>query len=237
MSKKPLIGVTPLYDYNLSSWWIVPGYLEGIQKQGGLAILLPFGDSEADAEELVSRLDGVIITGGPDVNPQLYGEEPILQLGLLAAKRDVNERLIYEAAKRQDKPVLGICRGHQFINVMEGGTLYQDLPTQLPTETRHSQRKPSYVMTHFVDIIPDTPLHAWTGGLTELEVNSFHHQAIKDLAPTLKAMAISRGDGIVEATYDPQRRFCVGLQWHPELAFRDHPVHALAFKALVDACR
>lgn len=234
---KPLIGITPLYDYNLSSWWMIPGYGEGIQASGGIPVIMPFSDSPSDTEELVSKLDGFIITGGPDVNPSYYNEEILLQLGLLAPKRDVNEKLIYEAIQRQNKPVLGICRGHQLINVLEGGTLYQDLPSMRPSETRHSQREPNYVMTHKVDLIEGTPISSWMDGAKEMEVNSYHHQAVKDLAPSLKAMALSTEDGIIESYYKPDSKFTVGIQWHPELAFKDHPLHRRIFKALVDACK
>ena len=238
---KPLIGITPLYDYNLSSWWMIPGYAEAVQTCGGIPLIMPFSDDPEATAELVSKLDGIIITGGPDVNPSLYGEEIKMQLGLLAPKRDVNEKLIYEAARALDKPVLGICRGHQLINVLEGGTLYQDLPSMRPTETRHSQREPNYITTHKVEVIEGTPLSQWLEGAKEFDVNSYHHQGVKDLAPGLEAMALSSGDGpndgIVEAYYHPDRSFCVGIQWHPELAFKDHPTHLKIFQALVDAAR
>ena len=234
---KPLIGITPLYDYNLSSWWMIPGYAEGIMKAGGVPVIMPFSDDPEITEELVSKLDGFIITGGPDVNPALYGEDATLQLGLLAPKRDVNEKLIYEFIRKQNKPVLGICRGHQLINVLEGGTLYQDLPSQKPSETRHSQREANYIMTHKVDVLEGTPLCQWLNGGREMDVNSYHHQAVKDLAPGLKPMALSKEDHLVESFYHPERRFTVGIQWHPELAYKDNPIHEVIFKALVEASR
>lgn len=238
--KKPLIGVTPLYDYNLSSWWIIPGYLEGIQKTGGLPVMLPFTDSAEDAWDLMADLDGLIITGGPDVNPQIYGEEPILQIGLLAPKRDVNEKLYFDAAIAMDKPILGICRGHQFINAMFGGTLYQDLPTQHPLPTNHSQKEPNYIASHRVDVLPDTPLSACMKGAEKIRVNSFHHQAIKTLGEGLAPMAIAEGEDLVESFYAPEYRFIWGTQWHPELLHKS-PEEELKtqqlsiFKALVEA--
>ena len=234
---RPLIGITPLYDYNLTSWWMIPGYPEGIMKAGGTPVIMPFSDNAEMVEELVSSLDGFIITGGPDVNPALYGEDARLQLGLLAPKRDVNEKLIYEMIRKHNKPVLGICRGHQLINVLEGGTLFQDIPSQNPTETLHSQRQPNYIMTHTVDVVEGTPLSNWLDGAKEFDVNSFHHQAVKDLAPCLKPMALSKGDLLVESFYHPERRFTVGVQWHPELAYKDNPLHEKIFEALVQASK
>ncbi len=237
---KPLIGVTPLYDYNLSSWWIIPGYLEGIQKAGGLPVMLPFTDSAEEAAELMDRLDGLLITGGPDVNPQIYGEEPILRIGLLAPKRDVNEKLFYQAATAADKPILGICRGHQFINAMRGGTLYQDQPSQHPLPTSHNQREINIIATHEVDLLPDTPLAAWMKGADRIRVNSFHHQAIKTLGEGLVPMAIATGEDLVEAFYAPACRFCVGIQWHPELLHKSpepelQEQQLAIFRALVEA--
>ncbi len=234
---RPVIGITPLYDYNLNSWWMIPGYAEAVQASGGIPVVLPFSDDREATAELVSKLDGFIFTGGPDSNPNMYGEEMVLQLGMIDSKRDVNEKLIYELVREADKPALGVCRGHQLINILEGGTLYQDLPSMKPSETRHSQRQPNYILTHRVDIAESTPLMDWMDGAKKLEVNSYHHQAIKDLAPGLKVMALSSEDGIIEAFYHPERRFTVGIQWHPELAYKDHPVHQRIFQALVDAAK
>ncbi|MGI6177678.1 MAG: gamma-glutamyl-gamma-aminobutyrate hydrolase family protein [Eubacterium sp.] len=239
---KPLIGVTPLYDYNLKSWWIIPGYLQGIEAAGGIAVMMPFSDSEENTAELVSHLDGVVFTGGPDVDPALYGEDCIMQLGLLAPKRDVNEKLILNAALKQGKAVLGICRGLQFINTMFGGSLYQDLDTQLGPKIDHDQNEKNYVPSHSVNIIPGTPLSEWFDGSSSLKVNSFHHQALKELGEGLSPMAAADPDGFVEAVYAPGEKFCVGVQWHPELLFasKDPEVHESAmriFRALVDACR
>ena len=240
--EKPLIGVTPLYDYNLKSWWIIPGYLQGIDEAGGLAVMMPFSDSEENTAELVSRLDGVLLTGGPDVDPALYGEDCIMQLGLLAPKRDVNERLIFNAALEQNKAMLGICRGMQFINVMFGGSLYQDLDRQFGPEIPHDQTEKNYVPSHSVSVIPGTPLSDWFAGRDSLRVNSFHHQAIKELGDGLAPMATADPDGFTEAFYAPDEKFCAATQWHPELliASKDPEVHDSAlrvFKAFVDACR
>jgi putative glutamine amidotransferase len=235
MKKKPIIGVTPLYDYNLKSWWIIPGYMKGVLEFGGIPVLLPFDNKEEDAKELADLCDGFIFTGGPDVNPGLYGEDCLLEMGLIAPIRDVNEKTLLKAVEETGKPVLGICRGYQLINVMRGGTLYQDIDTQFETETRHDQLEKNYITTHYNDVAEGSPLYKWLGNKTELKVNSFHHQGVKSLGKGLEPMATSRGDGLVEAFYDPSMKYFVGIQWHPELLREYHDEEKLIFKSLVDA--
>lgn len=215
--KRPLIGITPLYDYNLKSWWIVPGYMEGVEKAGGLALMLPFTDDRDVVKDFAQRLDGILLTGGPDVNPALYGKEISPHLRLLAPIRDTTEKLYFEEMLARDKAVLGICRGIQFINAMFGGTMYQDLPTAFETPVLHDQDEKGIVATHAVDILPGTPLADWMEGKTRLSVNSFHHQAVKETGKGLAVMAKSSADGLTEAVYSPAHRFCCGVQWHPEL--------------------
>ena len=157
---RPLIGVTPLYDYNYSSWWIIPGYLDAIIATGGAPVMLPFTDNEEVVKEHIERLDGIIFTGGPDSDPALYGEKPILKLGSTAPIRDVTEIIYFEHAYAKDLPIIGICRGMQLINILLGGSVWQDQPSQFPGTTNHDQREPNYIPTHKVDIIQGSPLSA-----------------------------------------------------------------------------
>lgn len=242
MSPKPLIGVTPLYDYNLSSWWMVPGYMEGILAAGGIPVMMPFTDDSEVIEQEAERLDGAVITGGPDVDPSYYGETPLLRCGLLAPKRDVNEFAAAKALIAHDKPILGICRGMQLINTLCGGSLYQDLESQHPTLTLHDQKEPNYIPSHKIDIIPGTPLAEWLSGMTELEINSFHHQAVKVLGEGLEPMAFSQNEDLIEAFYAPAKKFCCGVQWHPELLHKSsvrkyHDEQLSVFRALINACK
>ena len=142
---------------------------------------------------------------------------------------------VLQCAMDADKPVLGICRGIQLLNAALGGTLWQDLPTQHPSSVKHRQTAPYDKLTHPVTILPGTPL-AETLGAEELMVNSYHHQAVRELAAPLKAMAVSP-DGLVEAMQHPKHRFVWGVQWHPEFAWKSDPSSGMIFKAFVDACR
>ena len=145
------------------------------------------------------------------------------------------EAKLLKYAMDADKPVLGICRGIQFLNAALGGTLWQDLPAQHPSRVAHRQTPPYDKPAHPVSILPDTPL-AEALGERELMVNSYHHQAVRELAAPLRAMAIAP-DGIVEAAEHPEHRFIWGVQWHPEFAWRSDPAAKIIFQAFVDACR
>ena len=230
---KPIIGVTPLWDEEKNSYWMLPGYLEGLEEAGAIPVILPLAADGADIAQLVALCDGFLFTGGQDVAPQLYGEALKPTCGELCPARDTLERELLRQALERDKPLLGICRGLQFLNVALGGTLYQDLPTEHPSEIGHSMKPPYDQAAHMVCILPDTPLAALLQK-TELGVNSCHHQAIKDLAPSLVEMARSKDD-LIEAVYLPGRTFVWGVQWHPEMSFRTDGASRKIFEAFVGA--
>ena len=213
--RKPLIGVTPLYDYNYNSWWIIPGHLDAVIAAGGAPVMLPFTDDEDVVKEHIERLDGIIFTGGPDSDPALYGEKPILKLGSTAPIRDVTESIYFKHAYAKDMPIIGICRGMQLMNILIGGSVWQDQPSQFPGITNHNQREPNYIPTHKIDIVEGSPLSAWYDGLTELEVNSFHHQAVSDCGERFRVTATAP-DGIIEAMESSEQKAIIGVQWHPE---------------------
>jgi putative glutamine amidotransferase len=231
---RPLIGVVPLWDEDKNSIWMIPGYMNGIINAGGIPIILPLTDDAEIITRIAERFDGFLFTGGQDVNPKLYGEEPIKKCGNSCNIRDNMEaKLFDEAVIKLDKPVIGICRGIQFINAHLGGTLYQDLPLEHGTAVNHHQSPPYDVPVHTVNVLPDTFLAEIIGEGT-VKVNSYHHQAVKSLAGSLKTAAISE-DGLIEAVVMPNRRFMVAVQWHPELSL-DNPENKKLFKAFVNAC-
>lgn len=232
MKKKSLIGVMPLVDDERESLWMLPGYFEGIEEAGGVPVMLPLtGDKDA-ISQLVEMCGGLLFTGGHDVSPELYGEKPLNESVVPCPRRDEMEKIALEAALKKDKAVLGICRGIQFINAALGGTLFQDLSSQHPSKTEHHQKPPYDVPVHKVKIIPGTPLHDLLGKDT-LGVNSYHHQAVKTLAPSLKAMALSE-DGLVEAVYKTDARFVWAVQWHPEFSFRSDAASRAIFGKFVE---
>ena len=231
--KKPIIGVTLLWDEEKNSYWMLPGYLEGLEEAGAIPIILPLAADGADIAQLADLCDGFLFTGGQDVAPQLYGEAMKPTCGELCPARDTLEQELLNRALEQDKPILGICRGLQILNVTLGGTLYQDLPTEHPSEISHSMKPPYDRAAHTVRILPDTPLAALLQK-QELGVNSCHHQAIRSLAPSLVEMARSTDD-LIEAMYLPGKTFVWGVQWHPELSFRTDEDSRKMFMALVTA--
>jgi len=228
---KPIIGVMPLWDDEKDSLWMLPGYLDGITEAGGLPVILPFTDRTDEIEQLADMCDGFLLTGGHDVSTELYGEAPIGDLVKRCLKRDIMEKVFLKIAIDNDKPVLGICRGIQFINVALGGSLYQDIPLQYPTETNHRQNRPYNVPAHTVNIIEKTPLFNLLN-IPKIQVNSLHHQAIKQLSPRLKEMAISE-DGLIEAVYMPGHKFLWAVQWHPEYSHKTDSYSKAIFSEFV----
>ena len=238
MSKKPLIGCVPLVDYGRESLWMLPSYFDAVAEAGGVPVMLPLSDDPDALARALDAVDGLVVTGGQDVDPARYGEEgpeAAALCGELCRERDAMEALLVPAALERDLPLLGICRGLQALNVVLGGTLWQDLPKQLPSEVEHHGRAPYENPVHTVDVLAGTPLAACVGA-GALPVNSFHHQALRDVAPGLEVMATAP-DGVVEAVWRPDSRFCWAVQWHPEFSHAvDEPSRRI-FSALVGACR
>ena len=229
---KPLVGVMPLWDDEKESIWMLPGYLEGLQEAGATPIIFPMTQDPEELTRLVDMCDGILLTGGHDVTPSIYGEEPLEGKVSCCSKRDSMEKLVLEEAIIKDKPVLGICRGIQFINAVLGGTLYQDLPTQHPSSVEHHQTPPYDVPVHAVNVRKGTPLYECLG-LEAIRVNSYHHQAVKDVAPGFEVMAGSE-DGLVEAVYRPGSKFLWAVQWHPEFSFKTDVNSKRIFRVFVE---
>ena len=233
--KQPIIGITPLVDEKRESLWMLPGYMDAVARAGGLPIMLPLTADDAALDALVSLCDGLLITGGQDVAPSIYGESPINDTVLPNADRDAMELPLLRKALAADKPILGICRGLQFINAVLGGTLYQDLPVQHPSDIAHEMSTPYDRSAHEVELEEDSPLYALLGK-KRMGVNTLHHQAVKDLAPILRNMATST-DGLVEAFWMPDKRFVWAVQWHPEFRFRTDADSQKLFEAFVQHCK
>ncbi len=232
---KPVIGIAPLYDEKKSSIWMLSGYMDGIARAGGVPVILPLRAEDADVERLFRIMDGLLLTGGQDVNPSLYGEENTACKELCPA-RDELEKKLFNKAMSLDMPVFGICRGLQLINAVMGGTLYQDLPTQFtsPNAENHLQSEPYDASAHKVTLLQSSPLYALLE-TEKLAVNSLHHQGIRTLAPGLLPSAISE-DGLVEAIYAPHKTFVQAVQWHPELTLTKEESSRKLFRAFVNAC-
>ena len=234
MGDKPVIGVTPLYDDERESIWMLPGYVDALKSYGALPLILPFTSSDADIAQLVDMCDGILFTGGHDVDPALYEEKKSPKCGEVSTQRDKLEFALLQRALMIDLPVLGICRGAQFINVCLGGTLYQDIPSQLPSAVQHHMAPPYDRPCHEVSLVPGTPLY-YLLKATKLQVNSYHHQGIRDLSFQLSPMAYAP-DSLIEAFFHPMKSFTWGVQWHPEFLWEKDGAQRQIFQAFVESC-
>jgi putative glutamine amidotransferase len=195
--------------------------------------------SDPVSAALWDRVAGLVLTGGADLDPRLYGEEPHPTCQLAPPDRDAFEIELVTRALERDVPVLAICRGLQVMNVAAGGTLVQDIPSAIPRALDHRVKTPPWAIAHPVGLDPSSRLAAALalspGASARVAVNSRHHQAVKHVAPDFVTVA-SAPDGVVEAIERPGARFCVGVQWHPENFWRTGEFDTL-FAAFVDACR
>ena len=231
---RPVIGLIPLYDDEKESYWMLPGYMNAIEKAGGLPIMLPLTEEKEELEEAYSLCQGILFTGGHDVSPEVYGQEIKSTCGKPCKSRDVMEAYLLDKCIEDNKPFLGICRGLQFINAHLGGSLYQDLPTEYNCTVEHHMAPPYNRPAHRVQVLEDTSLSDIIGSGIH-EVNSYHHQAIKELSPKVQKMAVSE-DGLVEAIAVKNHRFAIGVQWHPEFSYEDSEESMKLLKAFIKEC-
>lgn len=239
--KRPLIGITaneashirpphhPIFSLNQV-------YVRAIEDSGGVALMLPPILSEDSMREVFSRLDGIVFSGGGDINPSIYEEPPHSTLWGLSDDRDRVELKLARWAAHHEKPLLGICRGTQVLNIALGGTLIQDIPSEVPDALEHSFDDATVARDYIAH-----PVRVVEGSLLRkvlqseiVPVNSWHHQALKRIAPDLKVVALAP-DGIVEAVEIQAHRFAIGVQWHPEWLYTNHPEMKRLFTALVEA--
>ncbi len=225
---RPLIGIAP--SHNGERPTVSHRYLDSIWRAGGLGVILAYTEDEEKLAEYAAIFDGFLFSGGVDVDPVLYGEEKKFDSVEIDPARDRFEAGLFRAIYPTNKPILGICRGIQSVNVFLGGTLHQHLDG-------HSQEEGGETRTHPIAVKEGSMLHR-IAGKTELWVNSFHHQAVKDLAPSLVADAQSP-DGFLEAAHSPTHPFLFCTQFHPEiynnLPDDDHSKYI--FEAFIEACK
>lgn len=210
-------------------------YAKILEDGGGLPILFPYTEKEATLEKFIAFCDGFVFTGGADVNPNRYGEEKKPTCGEIQYYRDEVEFAAFKKVIQTAKPILAICRGMQLVNVALGGTLFQDLDSERPSDMLHRDKAQKYELSHDVQILENTPLSTLIKA-PRMQANSFHHQAVKRLAQGLEIMAVA-DDGVIEAVYAPDRTFLRAYQWHPERLAEKDKQNALIFEEFVEACR
>ncbi|HYV35746.1 MAG TPA: gamma-glutamyl-gamma-aminobutyrate hydrolase family protein [Gemmataceae bacterium] len=246
MQTQPVIGIVPecvpqLPDQLSRGWLAGRGYVQPLIDLGALPWIIPLLDgNEKTLAAIYARLDGLYLIGGLDIDPQTYGEPRHPHCGRTDLQRDWVETQLTRWAMRDRKPILGVCRGCQLINVAAGGTLYQDVPTEFAGAIQHDVAQPAGELTrigafHPVRIEAGSRLRAILGA-GELAVNSIHHQAVKDLAPSLKATALAP-DGLIEGIEGKEDHYLIGVQWHPEeMDVQATPMGAL-FESFLQAAR
>lgn len=226
--KRKIIGVSSDFIFienNISEGFrrifINEDYTKAIELAGGIPLVIPFSLNKETLEQALNMCDGLLLTGGADVNPFLYNEERSKKLGNIKPERDLYEKELYCIAKEKKLPILGICRGMQIVNVLEGGTLYQDLEYRECNKDRqieHLQKDNKTYPAHYVEIKEGSHLFN-IFKTNEVAVNSYHHQAVKDLASDFIITAKSR-DGIIEGFESKEKRI-ICVQWHPEKMLND----------------
>ena len=211
-------------------------YCDAIENAGGLPIIIPHSRSRTQIRHLLRRIDGLLISGGGfDIDPAYYGEQPIAELGKINSQRTFTELQSIAFGLDQDLPMLGICGGAQAINVALGGSLYQDIQTQLPAAQKHRQDERSNSYGHVVEVARGTLLYK-VCRRQRLQVNTTHHQAIRKLGKGL-AINATAPDGLIEGIESKKHSFVLGLQWHPEVLARREAVQRKIFSSFVLACR
>lgn len=243
---KPIIAIVPKTGESEKEerkfCYALPRFIEAISTAGGIPIILNNLEGTFEREdltEILQRVDGVLFSGGGDIDPKFYGEEKLACCGEIPTERDDLEIPLMEEAIRLHKPVMGVCRGFQVLNTVLGGSLYQDLKTQHQSSTavehRYEKHEDHIRAVHTVNVIPNTPLAQFSDGAEKIGVNSIHHQAVKKLAEPLCTMAIA-DDGVIESAYVPGEKFVMGFQWHPEYLKEHDKVAQNIFAAFVNAC-
>lgn len=225
----PRIGVTMAFDSQRGERFTA--YLRSVEAAGGVSVALMTAPP-AEARSLLDGVQALILTGGSDLDPALYGEAPHPRLGPVFRERDDFELALVREGLERDLPILGICRGHQVLNVATGGTLFQDIPSDLSGGEVHDSDRERWQRSHDVRILPGTRLRELLGEDT-VAVNSFHHQAVKDLGRGLRVTAVSGEGEVVEGIEAEASRFVVGVQWHPESFWNQPEGFGVLFAALV----
>lgn len=207
-------------------------FTQVVERAGGIPVIIPMTDL-VSSEDYIQMIDGLILAGGQDISPHLYGEEPRAVMGQTSPHRDRNEIALIEAAIKFKKPILAICRGMQLINIYFGGSLYQDLSENPDITIQHVQKSQPHVVTHSIETKEDSTLYHIFGKKTQ--INSYHHQVIRKLGDHLIPTAHS-SDGVIEAFESPENNI-VAVQWHPELLYEDHSDSLNLFKDLIERAK
>lgn len=233
-AQRPLIGITERLNTE-DTFYLRRYYSEAVEAAGGIPIHIPLIPKRDYLAELCDRLDGLVLSGSnSDLDPALYGEEPNPKLGPVFPERDETDLILLEIAEARALPVLAICFGMQSLNVSRGGSLIQDIESQIANPIKHEQGQVYTRPSHGVRIEADSLL-AQLAGAESVRVNSSHHQAVNRVGRNLKSIARA-SDGVIEAVVDTRAdRFVLGVQWHPEIAWQSDKLSQAIFSKLIEA--
>lgn len=241
MANHPLIACTTYrkdipQKQPISVYGIMPSYTEAVKAAGGIPLLVPLGLDEEELMTIFNKVDGILLPGGGDIDPGLYHGRHHHSLWGIDPERDRTEFFLSRKAVQNGKPLLAICRGIQVLNVALGGTLWEDIASFVPGALDHnisSNGAPRNYLAHTVAIQPGSLLNRVMGS-TECRVNSVHHQAVRELAPSLVATGHAP-DSVIEGAEVPSHPFALAVQWHPESLIADDPTMLKPFRGLVEA--
>jgi putative glutamine amidotransferase len=232
---RPVVGITLGDGDEPGIHAMREDYVRSVEQSGAVPVVLP-PVSPGDVPDLLDRLDGVLLSGGVDVDPILYGQAPHPKLGRVNRRRDDFELELTREALRREVPILGICRGHQVLNVATGGTLVQDIPSQIEGAAEHDGQGPRWRRAHRVEVTASSRLREILGQ-DAASVNSIHHQGVDRVGKDLVVSARCPEDGVIEGLEMTGRRFVVAVQWHPESFWNRPDSFQRLFDAHVAACR
>ena len=233
---KPIIGLTSTFDSTVRRgiFMINREYINAIVESGGIPIVIPNLENTEDIDEYIDMLDGIIFTGGEDIAPQYFNEEPVREVTEISTNRDLTELALFKGAYDKGIPIFGVCRGLQLINVALGGSLYQDIYSQVAGVHGHTCQINLKEGYHLINISEGTVIYD-IFDTEKLLVNSLHHQAIRDLGHNLKVTATA-SDGIIEAIETTNNNFVLGLQFHPETMAMKYKEFLRPFKYFIEQC-
>lgn len=229
---RPIIGITCCYDEAQRKYTLGEDYILAVQAAGGVPFIIPHINDEQNISEILNAIDGVLLSGGGDLDPFFFGEEPLPQNGFIDPDRDRLEILITKMALEIGMPILGICRGMQVMNVAAGGTIYQDISMALDKHIQHQQQAPRWYPTHNINIVEDSLLHGMLQKKV-IRVNSFHHQILSLIGKNFMVSSTAN-DGVVESIeHIDRKKFVLGVQFHPENIYMKYSLFLHIFTEFV----
>ena len=244
MKRKPIIGLTMRLELETDRFYLGRDYSEALEACGAVPYHISLIPDREYISEIVKNVDGILLPGSDtDVDPLIFGEEPRPNLKKIIPVKESTDLLILEIAEKQNKSVLGICFGMQILNVSRGGTLFQDIETDIENCVKHEQGKPLARNSHSLEIEKEGLLARLItnseggNGTWDIKVNSHHHQAIKKVGKNLRSTAWAK-DGVIECIEDTRKdRYILGVQWHPELSWKTDILSKNIFESFVSACK